>query len=465
MTPLRPMRLPAIAAALATCVGVATTLTLTLAFRLKLVFHAPALHVAVEAAASIVGLIAAYLLLGRFQRSRLREDLVLALAFALLSLSNLIFLAVPAVVAIGGSSPFWSWNALATRLYGYILVAAAAFAPRRHVSRHAIASILPAVAGLAAICATLALASDRLPLMLREPLRSENSQSPWVVGHPIAVGAEAAGFLLLAVAAIEFELRGRRRSDDFLSWLAVAFVFGAFSQLNYSLFPSIYSDWVHTGDGFRLLFYVFVLIAAFAEISTYWSKLADAVVLEERRRLARDLHDGLAQELALIERRAARVSGNGAQAELASAARRAREEARRTIRALAVGGDAPIDVVLADSARKHVEAADIELDLEINRATPVDEVRRDALLRISAEAVSNAVRHSQAGRVRVKLSPAGEHAVLRVEDDGVGFDPARAEACAGGFGLASMRQRVAELDGEFRVLSVPGQGTVIQVVL
>jgi signal transduction histidine kinase len=121
--------------------------------------------------------------------------------------------------------------------------------------------------------------------------------------------------------------------------------------------------------------------------------------------------------------------------------------------------------VLADSARKHVEAADIELDLEINRATPVDEVRRDALLRISAEAVSNAVRHSQAGRVRVKLSPAGEHAVLRVEDDGVGFDPARAEACAGGFGLASMRQRVAELDGEFRVLSVPGQGTVIQVVL
>ena len=90
---------------------------------------------------------------------------------------------------------------------------------------------------------------------------------------------------------------------------------------------------------------------------------------------------------------------------------------------------------------------------------------REALVRISREAVANAVRHGSAGQVRLTLSRADDLR-LTVSDDGCGFDPgARARTPAAGFGLVSMRERAEALGGTLAVVSAPGAGTTIDVVV
>jgi signal transduction histidine kinase len=91
--------------------------------------------------------------------------------------------------------------------------------------------------------------------------------------------------------------------------------------------------------------------------------------------------------------------------------------------------------------------------------------RREALIRIVREAVSNAGRHGRAGRVDVELGANGGTACrLRIVDDGTGFDPGLVEP-GRGFGLVSMRERAEALGGRFRLVSSPGAGTEIEVVL
>ena len=93
----------------------------------------------------------------------------------------------------------------------------------------------------------------------------------------------------------------------------------------------------------------------------------------------------------------------------------------------------------------------------------VSAARREALIRITREAVSNAARHGRASTISVELASAPELR-LRVSDDGVGFSPAAAGA-AHGFGLVSMRERAQALGGTFRVSSAPGRGTEVEVLL
>jgi signal transduction histidine kinase len=85
------------------------------------------------------------------------------------------------------------------------------------------------------------------------------------------------------------------------------------------------------------------------------------------------------------------------------------------------------------------------------------------LLRIASEALTNAARHGRAQRVHVELMN-GDGVVLRIRDDGVGFDTRSAEG-RGGFGLVSMRERVAAVGGELSVVSAEGAGTLIEVRL
>ena len=149
------------------------------------------------------------------------------------------------------------------------------------------------------------------------------------------LAAQLAGMALYCFAAIGFGRRARATGDELLQWLAVGALFGAFARLNYFLYPSLYTDYVYSGDFFRLAFYVAILAAAAREISSYWETLSHTAVLEERRRLARDLHDGLAQELAFIGRNLRRLDeGDEAVARATASAARALSESRRAIAAL-----------------------------------------------------------------------------------------------------------------------------------
>jgi signal transduction histidine kinase len=246
---------------------------------------------------------------------------------------------------------------------------------------------------------------------------------------------------------------------------AVGAVLAAFGRFNYFLYPSLYAEWVYTGDVFRLLFYIVVLIGAAREIASYWKRLAQTAILDERRRIARDLHDGLAQEITLISRNAAMLEAQSKVAErIRSAADRAIVESRRAIATLAASGDAPLELALPRAAQEVADALGARLELVVARGVRVDHDRQEALLRIAREAIANAVRHGQAQEVHLELRRSGDRISLRVVDDGHGFElPVPGER--DGFGLVSMRERAQALGGEVRIETTPGRGTAVEVVL
>jgi signal transduction histidine kinase len=228
--------------------------------------------------------------------------------------------------------------------------------------------------------------------------------------------------------------------------------------VNYFLFPSLYSEWVYTGDVLRVGFYLVLLGGAAREIHAYWRGLAQAAVQEERRRLARDLHDGLAQELAYIGGRASAVGAD----DLTAAAARALDESRRAIAALTLTREEPLDLAVAEAAEDVALRAGARVRLELAPGIRRPPAVQEALLRVVREAVTNAVRHGRAQVVRIDLSN-GKGVRLRIADDGVGFDAAAGDGT--GFGLVSMRERVAALGGELRLASRPGSGTAIEVLV
>ncbi len=427
------------------------------------------LHVAVELGAGFVALIAAYLLLGRFARSGGVMDVVLGSALAMFGATNVAFAAVPTIVSPDSLGTSASWGALAGRVLATGAFAAAPFLPDRvdPRPRRTLVGALLVVAALLAVIGVVVWATPSPFSVGVEPGSGLLDAEPRNAGPAAVRIVQLAATILFVAAAAGFTRRASRTTDELTRWLAPASVLAAFSSLNYFLFPSLYSAWVSLGDALRLGFYLLVLVAAAREIGAYQREHATLAVLEERRRLARELHDGLAQELAFIAVQA-RALANGAPDDpvnrIASAASRALDEARLAISALTRPGLEPLEFALADAAEEvaHRVGAAVELDLE-----PGIDVRpneRDALVRITREAIANAVRHGGADRVRVRLTDA-EGLRLSIVDGGFGFDVAETERRPVGFGLTSMKERARAIGGELSVSSAPGDGTRVEVRL
>ncbi len=185
--------------------------------------------------------------------------------------------------------------------------------------------------------------------------------------------------------------------------------------------------------------------------------------------MARDLHDGLAQELSFIvmqTRRLREIDDKPALQHISTAAERGLDESRRAISALTRPVDEPLPVVLAQVAEDVGLRSGIELRLEFEDGIDAPLDVREALLRVVREAVTNAARHAGAKTVAIHLS-SRDGLRLRITDDGKGFDPERKRngSKSGGFGLVSMKERVEILGGQLRVASRPGAGTEIEVAL
>ena len=210
----------------------------------------------------------------------------------------------------------------------------------------------------------------------------------------------------------------------------------------------------------------------------------EAGVLDERRRIAREIHDTLAQGFVgiITQLQAAERSGAGGEqrTRVDNALRLAREnltEARRSVDAL---GPAPLESAALPEAlsdltsrwsRLHGVRADFTATGEVR---PLHDEVAAALLRTVQEALANVAKHAGAERVGVTLSYMEDVVALDVRDDGVGFEPARQpsprlngafDGARGGFGLTSMRQRVAGLSGILEIESASGAGTAISVVV
>jgi signal transduction histidine kinase len=228
------------------------------------------------------------------------------------------------------------------------------------------------------------------------------------------------------------------------------------------MFPTFYSQsMLYTGDIFRFAFYVALLVGCMREIQSYWTALSEAAVLEDRRRMARDLHDGLAQELAYIFRNLDFVIGEANEhtvGRLRLAVERALLESRQAIHALASPKSQAVEMAVAEAASEIAERFRIELDLDLVPGVRLSPICTEALVHIAREAVTNAARHSGAKAVVLRLEHDGSLVRLRVADRGCGFDTT---VPGSGFGLIGMHERAWAVGGDLRICSVPGRGSEV----
>jgi signal transduction histidine kinase len=464
---LAPERRLAVALAAAAAIA---TVVVVFAPGIHFAYRSPAGHAALETAAALIGFLTAYLLLARFRLGGIGPDLWLACALAILGGSTLCFAVVPAVLGKPPGS-LLSWTRVFAETVGFLVFAAAAWAPLRTLRdpRRTERAMLVLVAGTLVFSFVVALAlSGALPTPIDPTLSPEDSMRPRIVGATLVEVAQLVAVVALLAAGIGFARRSDRHRDGFFRWLATATTFGVLGRVHYFLFPSLYSPWVHTGDFMRLTYYLLILAAALHEIAGYQPRLAQAAILDERRRIARDLHDGLAQELAYV------ASGlrsfddepptRAEIAQLLDAADQALLESRHAISALTANPDEPLSDALTRVASALALRAGTELVLEVDDGVDATLPVREAVLRITREAMTNAVRHGGGGRMEVTLSCNGA-VRLSVRDDGVGFVPLEDGLRDGAVGLDSMRERAELVGGKLTVKSAPGEGTVVTALL
>ncbi|MFP3990378.1 GAF domain-containing sensor histidine kinase [Streptomyces sp. E11-3] len=205
-----------------------------------------------------------------------------------------------------------------------------------------------------------------------------------------------------------------------------------------------------------------------------YERSRELTIAEERSRLAHELHDAVSQKLfslrltaqaaaALVDRDPGRAKGELQQ--VAALAAEAADELRAAVvelRPAALDEDG-----LVATLRTHVQvldrahAAAVTFDCAGLRALPA--AQEEAMLRVAQEALHNALRHSGAERVCVVLERRGPGAVLRVTDDGSGFEPQTVRRAGRHLGLVSMRDRTSGVGGRLTVQSEPGKGTAIEM--
>ncbi|MGH2593704.1 MAG: histidine kinase [Anaerolineae bacterium] len=231
------------------------------------------------------------------------------------------------------------------------------------------------------------------------------------------------------------------------------------------------TDWRELDpDDLRLLYTVGYQLGIAVERSRLYARSARLAKIEERNRLAREIHDTLAQGLTAIslqlESADALIDDSPARAKESlrkalDLARTNLEEARRSVLDLRA---APLlDRSLPDAIRALAERVERDHGLSIEVRAQGDVDRLPARLeagayRIVQEALHNVVRHAAARQVLVDVSRAEGRVRVLIQDDGRGFDP---PAASQGFGLIGMRERARLLGGVLEVDSAPGRGTRI----
>ena len=196
------------------------------------------------------------------------------------------------------------------------------------------------------------------------------------------------------------------------------------------------------------------------------TKLQELAVVEERNRLARDLHDSVKQQVYAISMQlgAARVlleEGQQAYGPVTEAERLSQQagaELTTLIRALRPPGleHKTLSAALQEYVMQWSRQNGIPADVKVNGAPTVPVTGEDTLFRVVQEALANVARHSQARSVSVELSHQGDEVALIIEDDGAGFDMGRVEK---GVGLDSMQERLEAIGGHLEISSQKKHGT------
>jgi signal transduction histidine kinase len=331
--------------------------------------------------------------------------------------------------------------------------------------------VLPALIGPDGIAALRANPEARLP---------EGSAAALVL---LEVGI---GLGYLAASALSYRAyRLNGRATDAV--LAVGLVLAAFSQVLFAIHPAAYSSLVSAGDVLRVAFYLTLMttlavevrgdIRALREANAQLTRLRDAEVAsataEERAHLAREIHDGMSQELWFAKLKQGRLlalptvegAARGLAEEVSGAIESALAEARQAIMALRPTESSSF----AESVERYVHdfsdrfGIPAEVHLDAPAAEGLSPRAQAELLRIVHEALANVRKHADASLVRIEANEDSGELTLRVSDNGRGFSPE--PDGRSGYGLKSMEQRAALIGGRLSVDSRPQDGTRVTVVV
>ena len=424
---------------------------------LRHAWDTPALALVLDTAIMLAGGIVAVLAGIRFSVEGRRFDLLLSAGFFVAAASALVFEIVP-VLDDPMPSRVESWAAIFGALAAMALIAAAPFVRGTSKSRqralgNAVAALLLLLAGLWLMLGTLGVT---LPELTTGPTHPD---PPALL--TIALSLQA---VLSLVALVGFGLRYRNRGDDLSRWLGSAATLSLFSALYRVFAPLTPPTSVSVGDFLRVIAFGVLLVGVWRAISA--AEFGRAVA-EERARVARDIHDGLAQYLFALATHASMLESGKVTDEAITRIKEltvsAQQEARFAVLALSsAGGTAPFDAAL----RRYVEflTADglLEVDVEIDQRVDLAPDEQIEVFRIVQEGLANVRKHANAKTAVVRIWYREGRRLVTVADDGSGFEE---EAGGAGQGLRNIRQRAASIAGAASVRSLPGRGTTVEIAL
>jgi signal transduction histidine kinase len=390
-------------------------------------------EVALITARGIAEALAALLAALRFRRNASRSSYALAVGFGVLAAADIVFALLDPVTAVPAAElPF--------RVVGAGLLAAAALAPVQALVRRPHVSMVLAGVNVGVLAG-------------------------WLLGGADAPASVLAGavFVLLAAAGAAFIIRSRPRPEAVGRWLGAGLMPAALAQLD-RLWGLGTPAW---SQGLEVTSIAVLVVGSAVEVRRIHLRQTDEVLAAERRRLARELHDGIVQELAFIASQSQDLarSGNRRLEEIAASADRALGEARTLVGALKRGSGLPLSASIALQGQEFARRFGVTVRLALDEEVDVAPEKRQAVLRIVGEALSNAARHADAGKIEIVLGSSERGLRVAVRDDGRGFDPRREEVTQCGFGLQSMRERAQIVGGELELESAPGTGTTVVLAI
>lgn len=273
---------------------------------------------------------------------------------------------------------------------------------------------------------------------------------------------------LLAWAGSSVTTAGNAYLQAQLPWFLVAFAF-------VGIYVTLYNR--QSTERARAEALLADLEAAHRQLRAYAARVEELTVTEERQRMARELHDTLAQGLAgltmqleAVDDLLSRGDTERARAVVGRALDRTRntlQEARAAIQALRTPLERG-DVV--EAIRQLVENLRTETSLVCRFEAGPGELHMNQhtahqLYRVAQEGLTNVARHARASQVTVRLRSEPAEIYLEIADDGVGFDPATALQEPGHYGLIGLRERIRLAGGTLQIESAPGQGTRLLATL
>jgi signal transduction histidine kinase len=374
--------------------------------------------------------------------------------------------------ATGGGELVWSAERT-TRLYAINTGLSVALTPVQ-VAHVVVEQALPA---LSADSGVIMLAPDNATLKTLDSVGSGPALEPIPVNDASPFGQAARSAQSVWIESHQ-ELRTLYPSAVGLAWsdassLAVVPLIAEGRVLGIMAFRFDIARSFTFADRAFLLVLAQQCAAALERVHLY-ERVRQAAALEERNRLARDLHDSVSQALYAIV-----LAVTAGQANLTKDLNRV-ARALDNIQALTGAAQADLRALLFDlradsvAQRGLVNALQeraqflrlrhgLTVETELCAEPALRTQCKNALYGIAREALHNAAKHARASQVDLKLAQSGDYLVLEVADNGVGFTPDKVRS--GRYGLQSMRERAAELGADFRIESAPDQGTRVVVVV